>query len=187
MIFCPHIWSSLQIPSLQLESKLAASVQAAYNSPSRVRDSEPASDATSQTGEATAGFVQRPAIPPRSRRVTSRSPPEIAAEYRAIVMDCVRLDQSHALECLLKLRSMKKALMQNLALWQVSCNVPLGRASGGHSMSTDKTPKHIRIDERNHVEKPLLDQLAGLGWEIIDLDSKQTAQLTATARTSPRW
>lgn len=40
-------------------------------------------------------------------------------------------------------------------------------------MSTDKTPDHIRIDERNHVEKPLLDQLDGLGWEIIDLDSKQ--------------
>ena len=59
--------------------------RAAYNSPSRVWDSEPASDGTSQTGEATAGFVQRPAIPPRSRRVTSRSPPEIAAEYRAIV------------------------------------------------------------------------------------------------------
>lgn len=36
-------------------------------------------------------------------------------------------------------------------------------------MSMDKTPKHIRIDERNHVEKPLLDQLAGLNWEIIDL------------------
>ena len=31
----------------------------------------------------------------------------------------------------------------------------------------------LRIDERNHVEKPLLDQLAGLDWEIIDLDSKQ--------------
>ena len=35
--------------------------------------------------------------------------------------------------------------------------------------SLDKTPKHIRIDERNHVEKPLLDQLRGLGWKIIDL------------------
>ena len=44
-----------------------------------------ASDRTSQTGEATAGFVQRPTIPPRSRRVTSHSPLEIAAEYRAIV------------------------------------------------------------------------------------------------------
>jgi type I restriction enzyme R subunit len=31
----------------------------------------------------------------------------------------------------------------------------------------------LRIDERNHVEKPLLDQLAGLKWEIIDLDTKQ--------------
>ncbi len=39
--------------------------------------------------------------------------------------------------------------------------------------SIDKTPKHIKIDERNHVEKPLLDQLAGLGWEIIDLEMKQ--------------
>ena len=40
-------------------------------------------------------------------------------------------------------------------------------------MSIDKTPQHIRLDERTHVEKPLLDQLAGLGWEIIDLDNKQ--------------
>jgi type I restriction enzyme, R subunit len=38
----------------------------------------------------------------------------------------------------------------------------------------DNTPAHIRLDERNHVEKPLLDQLAGLGWEIIDLNSHQT-------------
>jgi type I restriction enzyme R subunit len=33
--------------------------------------------------------------------------------------------------------------------------------------------KQIKLDERNHVEKPLLDQLTGLGWEILDLDSKQ--------------
>jgi type I restriction enzyme R subunit len=32
---------------------------------------------------------------------------------------------------------------------------------------------HLILDERNHVEKPLLDQLHGLGWEIIDLYSKQ--------------
>src|SRR3989339_2278906 len=32
---------------------------------------------------------------------------------------------------------------------------------------------YLRIDERNHVEKPFLDQLAGLGWEVLDLDSKQ--------------
>jgi type I restriction enzyme R subunit len=37
----------------------------------------------------------------------------------------------------------------------------------------NKSPQHIKLDERNHVEKPLLDQLAGLGWEIIDLDNKQ--------------
>ena len=37
----------------------------------------------------------------------------------------------------------------------------------------DKLAKELRLDERNHVEKPLLDQLHGLGWEIKDLDSKQ--------------
>jgi type I restriction enzyme, R subunit len=39
--------------------------------------------------------------------------------------------------------------------------------------STDQTARKIKLDERNHVEKPLLDQLAGLQWEVIDLDSKQ--------------
>ena len=34
---------------------------------------------------------------------------------------------------------------------------------------SNKTPQHIKLDERNHVEKPLLDQLTGLGWEVIDL------------------
>ena len=33
--------------------------------------------------------------------------------------------------------------------------------------------QQIKLDERNHVEKPLLDQLAGLDWEILDLDAKQ--------------
>ncbi|OGG55593.1 MAG: restriction endonuclease subunit R [Candidatus Handelsmanbacteria bacterium RIFCSPLOWO2_12_FULL_64_10] len=37
----------------------------------------------------------------------------------------------------------------------------------------ETTPQHLKLDERNHVEKPMLDQLSGLGWEIIDLDSKQ--------------
>ena len=36
-------------------------------------------------------------------------------------------------------------------------------------MSTREIPNHIKLDERNHVEKPLLEQLYGLGWEIIDL------------------
>ena len=35
------------------------------------------------------------------------------------------------------------------------------------------TPQSHRLDERNHVEKPFLDQLAGLGWEILDLDKEQ--------------
>ena len=33
--------------------------------------------------------------------------------------------------------------------------------------------KQFKLDERNHVEKPLLDQLASMGWEVIDLEAKQ--------------
>jgi type I restriction enzyme R subunit len=40
-------------------------------------------------------------------------------------------------------------------------------------LASDKSAQEIKLDERNHVEKPFLDQLAGLGWEIRDLDSKQ--------------
>ena len=41
----------------------------------------------------------------------------------------------------------------------------------------------LLLDERNHVEKPLLDQLSGLSWEVIDLTGmKQT--LAATHRES---
>src|SRR5664280_368146 len=40
-------------------------------------------------------------------------------------------------------------------------------------MTTEKTSLQLRLDERNHVEKPFLDQIAGLDWEIIGLDSKQ--------------
>ena len=53
-------------------------------------------------------------------------------------------------------------------------------------MNTNRTPQRIKIDERNHVEKPLLDQLAGLDWEIIDLDNKQHPALPF-ATLSPRW
>lgn len=31
------------------------------------------------------------------------------------------------------------------------------------------TTDHIKLDERNHVEKPLLDQLDRPGWDIIAL------------------
>jgi len=37
----------------------------------------------------------------------------------------------------------------------------------------EKLAKELKLDERNHVEKPFLDQLDGLGWEIIDLDKQQ--------------
>ncbi len=40
-------------------------------------------------------------------------------------------------------------------------------------MSPDKTTQTIKIDERNHVELPLLVQLKKLGWEVLDLDAKQ--------------
>ena len=33
--------------------------------------------------------------------------------------------------------------------------------------------KQFKLDERNHVEKPLLDQLASMDWEVIDLEAKQ--------------
>ncbi|MBM9514957.1 type I restriction endonuclease subunit R [Desulfogranum marinum] len=42
-----------------------------------------------------------------------------------------------------------------------------------------KKADKYKLDERNHVEKPLLDQLAELGWEIIDLtEEKQTPAQT---------
>jgi len=35
--------------------------------------------------------------------------------------------------------------------------------------SNDTVPlSKLKIDERNHVGKPLRDKLAGLGWEIIN-------------------
>ncbi len=37
----------------------------------------------------------------------------------------------------------------------------------------NKPPVAIKLDERNHVEKPMLNQLAGLGWEVLDLEMKQ--------------
>jgi type I restriction enzyme R subunit len=37
----------------------------------------------------------------------------------------------------------------------------------------DKTPKHIKLDEKNHVEEPFLAQLEELGWEVIRLETKQ--------------
>src|ERR1700693_5020069 len=38
---------------------------------------------------------------------------------------------------------------------------------------SDKVAAGVRLDERDHVEKPLLDQLRSLGWQVRDLDSRQ--------------
>ena len=40
-------------------------------------------------------------------------------------------------------------------------------------MATSKTSKQIRMNERDYVEKPLLEQLEGLGWEVLDLKREQ--------------
>ena len=34
--------------------------------------------------------------------------------------------------------------------------------------------QQIKLDERNHVEAPLPEQLKGLGWEVLDLQAQQT-------------
>ena len=50
---------------------------------------------------------------------------------------------------------------------------PINVQRGNRCMSSRETIRQIMLDERNHVEEPLLEQLEGLGWEIIDLDDKQ--------------
>ena len=45
-------------------------------------------------------------------------------------------------------------------------------------MKRDKTPERIRMNERKYVEAPFLSQLAGLGWEVRDLDLKQSPEDT---------
>ena len=44
----------------------------------------------------------------------------------------------------------------------------------------------LRLDERNHVEKPPVDELEGLGWEIIDLTDMKQIPATPIGRASPR-
>ena len=42
-------------------------------------------------------------------------------------------------------------------------------------MSQNKTPTSIKLDERNHVEKPLLNQLTGKVWVTPLLNVPQEA------------
>jgi type I restriction enzyme R subunit len=49
------------------------------------------------------------------------------------------------------------------------------------NMSAEKIPPHLKIDERNHVEEPFLNQLEampGLHWKVLRLDNYQAPQET---------
>ena len=46
----------------------------------------------------------------------------------------------------------------------------------------NRNDEALRLDERNHVELPLLDQLRGLGWTVID--AKDPAAPKLPTRTS---
>ena len=69
--------------------------------------------------------------------------------------------------------------------WRGASHPVTGRNGGWH-MSTKKTSKHIKLDERNHVEIPLLEQLEGLGWDIIDLTRRIRSPATLSGRTLPK-
>ena len=43
-------------------------------------------------------------------------------------------------------------------------------------LSNDKPIEALRIDERTHVEDPLLEQLDKQGWTVLRLERKQTPQ-----------
>jgi hypothetical protein len=48
-------------------------------------------------------------------------------------------------------------------------------------MAIDKTPPHVKMDERNHVEDPFLKQLSsmpGLRWKVLCLDNFQAPSET---------
>jgi hypothetical protein len=50
--------------------------------------------------------------------------------------------------------------------------------------------KKYKLDARNHVGKPFLDQLSGLDWKIIDLtEEKQTPGQVITGCAAPprKW
>ena len=49
-------------------------------------------------------------------------------------------------------------------------------------MSTQITAQNLKLDERNHVENPLLTQLGGPGWSITALSQDL---LTGKVRVTP--
>jgi len=51
---------------------------------------------------------------------------------------------------------------------------PISAFVAGTSIPNRRTPTDtLRLDEKYHVEDPLLDQLAALGWEVLRLDMHQ--------------
>ena len=49
-------------------------------------------------------------------------------------------------------------------------------------MTRNKTPPHIKLDERNHVEKPLRSHIGRPSWDIIAL---MQDLLTGNVRVTP--
>ena len=47
--------------------------------------------------------------------------------------------------------------------------------------ASHKTAQYIRLDERNHVEKPFLDLLDGLGWTVLVCDNRETPARSGVA------
>jgi type I restriction enzyme R subunit len=48
-------------------------------------------------------------------------------------------------------------------------------------MAADKTPPHVKMDEKNHVEEPFihqLDTMPGLRWKVLRLDNYQAPEET---------
>lgn len=43
-------------------------------------------------------------------------------------------------------------------------------------LSNDKRNAALRLDEKTHVEEPLLQQLEALGWTVIRLEQRQEPQ-----------
>ena len=51
------------------------------------------------------------------------------------------------------------------------------------SLAQSREP--CRLDECNHVVKPVLNQFAGMGWEVIDLTDNEPTRPPRIGRASP--
>ena len=48
-------------------------------------------------------------------------------------------------------------------------------------LTNDKPNPALHLDEKTNVEEPFLDQLAGLGWDVIRLQQVQTPEQSLRA------